>query len=51
MLLYAEWISDGEFRQGEFDSYADYYNATFGADVLRVHLIEQEKPKKKQKNR
>lgn len=50
MLLYAEWISDGEFFQGTFSTWGEYHDATFGTEVLRVHPIEQEKPKK-QKNR
>lgn len=41
MKIYAEWMLDGKFNQSEFDSWSDYYAATFNPEVeiLRTCII------------
>lgn len=41
MKIYAEWMLNGKFNQGEFCSWGDYYAATFSPEVeiLRTCII------------
>lgn len=53
MKIYAEWMLNGKFNQGEFCSWSDYYTATFGPDVeiLRTCIITAAVPGELHKSR
>ena len=53
MKIYAEWMLDGKFNQGEFYSWGDYYTATFSPDVeiLRTCIITAAVPGELYKSR
>lgn len=53
MKIYAEWMLNGKFNQGEFYSWGDYYTATFSPDVemLRTCIITAAVPEGLHKSR
>ena len=53
MKIYAEWMLNGKFNQGEFCSWGDYYTATFSPEVviLRTCIITAAVPGELHKSR
>ena len=53
MKIYAEWMLNGKFNQGEFYSWSDYHAATFSPEVeiLRTCIITAAVPGGLHKNR
>ncbi len=53
MKIYAEWMFNGKFNQGEFHSWSDYYATTFSPEVeiLRTCIITAVVPGELHKSR